>query len=121
MTDEDLEALLDDYLTPEDEPNPAYLDVQIIWIEGRPEVGVEHIKQHGVETAEVEEVIFRRPPEVEAKRCGENRSRTFFYGATRSDRWLFVACDDEVIAGIRYLTVITAFEPNQGREYWKAL
>ena len=46
-------------------------------------------------------------------------NRTIFWGATRSGRWLFVSCEDCREAGKRILKPITAFEPEEGEDYWR--
>jgi len=40
-------------------------------------------------------------------------------GATRRDRWLFVVCEDWTEEGTRHLRPVTAFEPEEGKEYWR--
>jgi hypothetical protein len=56
---------------------------------------------------------------VEAKRSREHPERTLFWGATRHDRWIFVACEDWTEDSVRYLKPITAFEPEEGEAYWR--
>jgi hypothetical protein len=70
-SDDDFLALLDDYLEPPHDPNPAMLRVQIVWVEDDPRLGALHMAQHGVAKAEVEQVLFEIPPIVEAKRSRE--------------------------------------------------
>ena len=117
--DEDFEALLDAYLEPPANPNPVMAGVHIVWVEGDARLGVEHIAAHGVTTEEVEQVIFEFPPYVEAKRHPEVPNKTLFWGATRNDRWLLVVCDDWNEGSTRYLKPITAFEPDEGEDYWR--
>lgn len=83
-------------------------------------VGALHMLQkHGVSRTEVEQVLLQVPPIVEARRSPEDPGRTLFWGATRYDRWLFVVCEDIVQGGVRKLTPITAFEPEEGELYWR--
>jgi hypothetical protein len=100
-------------------PNWDMVDVEVLWVENDPRYGSFHIAQHGVSEAEVEEVLFEIPPEVEAKRHPAIAGRTNFWGATRTGRWLFVVSEDWTISGVRYLRPITAFEPEEGRNYWE--
>jgi uncharacterized DUF497 family protein len=117
-----LAELLDEYLQPEADPNPEMAQVEIVWVENDPALGAQHMgEKHRVEKHEVEEVLFEIPPFVEAKRSREHQERTFFWGATRSDRWLFVVCEDWKDGGQRYLKPITAFEPTDGVKYWSNL
>lgn len=76
-------------------------------------------EKHGVREAEVEQVLLEVPPMVEARRHRDWPGRTVFWGATRSDRWLVVGCEDRKEAAIRYLKPITAFEPKNGEAYWR--
>jgi len=92
--DEDFSALLDAYLDEPHDPNPRLANVQIVWVEDDPRIGALHIAAHGVTKHEVEQVLFEIPPVVEAKRSHEFPNRTLFWGATRRDRWIFVACED---------------------------
>jgi len=117
--DDSFEALLDRYLDFPSDPNPEMVGVVIDWIEDDPRVGVQHIASHGVSKEEVEEVLLQIPPYVEAKRSPEHPERTLFWGATRRDRWLFVVCEDWTVEGTRHLRPITAFEPDEGEEYWR--
>ncbi len=111
--------LLDEYLDPPHDPNPAMDAVQIVWVEDDPRLGALHIVEHGVSKDEVEQVLMETPPLVEAKRSREHPDRTIFWGATRLDRWLFVACEDWTEGAVRYLKPITAFEPDEGEAYWR--
>lgn len=78
-------------------------------------------QKHGVTEVEVEEVLLRVPPYVDAKRHREHPDRTAFWGATQQDRWLIVICIDEDTVDERTLTPITAFEPDDGEDYWERL
>ncbi len=78
-----------------------------------------HLAKHAVSKTEVEEVLFEVPPVVEARRSRDNPERTFFWGATRQDRRLFIVCEDWTIGSVRYLKPITAFEPDEGEDYWR--
>ena len=69
---------------------------------------------------EVEEVLLEIPPAVEAKRHPDFPNRTIFWGSTRASRWLFVSCEDWVEVNRRFLKPITAFEPDEGADYWRA-
>src|SRR5262245_12633262 len=94
--------------------------VIINWIRGDSAVGSLHmLESHNVSEKEVEQVLLRMPPMVEARRSRRHPGRTIFWGATRHDRWLFVSCDDEIVGNKRILTPITAFEPSGGRLYWE--
>jgi hypothetical protein len=117
--DDDVRRLLGKYLEPPSDPNPDMAGVKIRWIDDNPKVGSRHIAEHGVKKIEVEEVLLMIPPYVEAKRSNEHVDRTVFWGATRRDRWLFVVCEDVTIDGVRTLTPITAFEPDDGEAYWR--
>jgi hypothetical protein len=118
--DDDFAALLDGYLEPPKDLNPRMKGVELRWEEGDLEYGAIHIQyKHNITKKEVEEVLFGVPPEVKAKRHREKPERSVFWGATRHDRWLFVACEDRVENGRRILTPITAFEPAEGEEYWR--
>jgi hypothetical protein len=119
MGDEDFDDLLDDYLSGRSLPNPDMADVEIEWVRGNPAFGVDHIAAHGVTTEEVEEVLLEVPPDVEAKHHEDYPNRTIFWGATRAGRWLFVSCEDWREGGKRILKPITAFEPEEGEEYWR--
>lgn len=117
--DDDFLALLDEYLEPPRDPNPAMAGVQIVWVEDDPRLGALHLARHGVTKEEVEQVVFEVPPIVEARRSREYPERTLFWGATRRDRWIFVACEDWTEGSVRYLKPITAFEPEEGEAYWR--
>jgi uncharacterized DUF497 family protein len=119
-SDDDFLALLDAYLDEPHDPNPALAEVCIVWIEDDPGLGAFHIARHNVSKAEVEQVLFEIPPIVEAKRSRHHSERTFFWGATRHDRWLFVVCEDWIEDEVRYLKPITAFEPDHGEAYWRS-
>jgi hypothetical protein len=119
MEEEEFDDFLDDYLAGRGLPNPDMEDVEIEWVHGNPALGADHILAHDVTLEEVEEVIFEVPPEVEAKRHKDYPNRTIFWGATRAGRWLFVSCEDWREEGKRFLKPITAFEPEEGEEYWR--
>ena len=120
MDDDKFVDFLNDYLRPPSEPNPDMADVEVVWVRGNPDFGSLHMEeQHGVLEHEVEEVLLQVPPFVEARRHREHPGRTVFWGATNRDRWLFVACDDWTEGGRRYLKPITAFEPEEGEDYWR--
>lgn len=124
--DERFEELLAQYLDPPAEPNPELLGVRVVWVEGDERLGALHIeRKHRVSKREVEEVLFEIPPRVEAKRHPAHPGRTLFWGATRHDRWLFVVCEDREVrgtggGGARTLKPITAFEPDEGEDYWRS-
>jgi hypothetical protein len=101
MDDADFDDLLDDYLSGKVAPNLDMLDVEMVWVRGNPEIGSDHIAQHGVAEKEVD-------PE-----------RTIFWGATRKGRWLFVSGVDWHEGHKRFLKPITAFEPEEGEVYWR--
>ena len=117
--DDSFEALLDRYLDFPSDPNPVLAEVELVWIEDDPGLGTLHIAAHDVDKSEVEEVLLRIPPYVEAKRHPDHPERTLFWGATTRDRWLFVVCDDWVEDGRRHLRPITAFDPPEGEAYWR--
>lgn len=120
MDDDKFVDFLNDYLRPPSEPNPDMADVEVVWVRGNPDFGSLHMEeQHGVLEHEVEEVLLQVPPFVEARRHREHPGRTVFWGATNRNRWLFVACDDWTEGGRRYLKPITAFEPEEGEDYWR--
>ena len=112
--------LLDDYLDPPSEPNPAMSEVVVEWVTNDERLGALHIQsKHRVSREEVEEVLLQIPPMVQAKRSREYPDRTLFWGATRLDRWLFIVCEDWEEDGRRHLKPITAFEPDDGEAYWE--
>jgi hypothetical protein len=119
--DDDQEAFakfLDHYLLPASDPNPEMRNVELVWVEDDPRFGVRHFEKHGITKQEVEEALLQIPPYVEAKRSAKHPERTLFWGATRSDRWIFIVCEDWEHGGVRYLKPITAFEPDEGEGYW---
>ena len=118
MGEGDFDDFLDDYLSGKIAPNADMLGVEVVWVRGDPNVGRDHIARNDVTEEEVEEVLLETPPEVEAKRHPDYPDRTIFWGATRAGRWLFVACVDLTEGGRRFLKPITAFEPDEGEEYW---
>jgi hypothetical protein len=119
MEDEDLDDLLEEYLSGRLALNPDLEDVEFVWVRDNPNYGTLHIQAHEVEEHEVEEVIQEVPPEVETKKHPTDDRRTYFWGATRQGRWLFVACEDWTEGNTRFLKPITAFEPEQGESYWR--
>lgn len=122
MKEDEFRKLLDDYLDPPGEPNPRMTGVEIVWVRDRPEFGsMKMAEKHNVTEREVEEVLFEIPPFVAAKRSPAAPGRTLFWGATRHDRWLIVVCEDWTEGDLRYLKPITAFEPDDGEEYWRRL
>jgi len=122
VNDDEFERLLKAYLDPPGDPNPEMLGVKIVWIRDNADFGSMHISEkHGVSEQEVEEVLLQVPPSVEAKRLKGDRSRTAFWGATRTDRWLVVICEEWKDKTTRYLKPISAFEPDDGDAYWRRL
>ena len=117
MDDEELLRLLDAYWEPPTESNLEMAGVRIVW----ERENLRHVWRHGVREADVEQVLLEVPPYVEAKRSPDQPNRTLFWGATRFDRWIFVVCEDWTEDDIRYLRPITAFEPDEGVEYWERL
>lgn len=119
MSDEEFEDDLEAYLEGRAYPNEDMADVEIVWVDDNADFGALHMQiHHEVEKHEVEEVLLEVPPEVEAKRHPAEPSKTIFWGSTRNGRWLFVSCEDWSENGVRYLKPITAFEPDEGYEYW---
>ena len=90
VSEDDFRRLIDAYLVPPADSNP-----------------------------EMEDVLLFMPPAVKARRSPDHPERTLFWGATRSDRWLLVVCEDVREGPIRKLTPITAFEPDDGEAYWR--
>jgi hypothetical protein len=122
MDDPEFSDELDAYLEGDLYPNLEMADVEIVWIDGNEHFGSLRMRlKHGVEKHEVEEVLLELPPEVEAKRAKDDPRKTYFWGATREGRSLFVACEDRRKGVTRFLTPITAFEPDDGYEYWRRL
>ena len=120
MNEEDLLRYLDEYLEPPADPNPEMAGVKIVWERRNPDFGLRHIwENHGITQKEVGQVLFEIPPSVEAKQHPDHPNRTIFWGATRNDRWIFIACEDWKEGDTRFLRPITAFEPEEGREYWE--
>ena len=109
MDDQDFLRLLDDYLYPPADPNPAMAGVEIVWERDSPDFGARHIwEKHHITEREVEQVLLEVPPYVEARRHPDHPNRTAFWGATRFDRWLIVVCEDWVDGERRLLRPITA-------------
>jgi uncharacterized DUF497 family protein len=122
MDDAEFDDLLDAYLDGTLAPNLEMADAEIVWVDENPHFGSLHMRlKHGVEKHEVEEVLLELPPEVEAKRARDDPKKTYFWGATREGRWLFVVCADRKQGDKRFLTPITAFEPDEGYDYWRRL
>ena len=120
-SDGSFEELLDAYLDPPAEPNLRMAGVCVVWVDDDPNLGALHMAtKHGVSKEEVHQVLFEVPPLVEAKRSKNSPERTIFWGAARNDRWLFIVCEDWVADGVRNLKPITAFEPDDGVDYWRA-
>ena len=119
MNDDEFLRLIDEYLDPPGDANPDMAGVQIVWERDTNGFGARHVwYEHRVTEQEVEQVILEIPPYVEAKRHPERPNRTIFWGATPYDRWLFIVCEDWMEGGTRFLKPITAFEPDEGEEYW---
>lgn len=119
MSDDEFADDLDAYLKGQAYPNEQMVGVEIVWVEDHAEFGALHMQiHHEVEKHEVEEVLLEVPPEVEAKQHPAEPGKTIFWGRTRRGRWLFVSCEDWTDQGVRYLRPITAFEPDEGRQYW---
>ena len=120
MSEDDFRRLIDAYLVPPADSNPEMSDVELVWIVDNPDVGALHMaEKHQVTQDEVEDVLLFMPPAVKARRSPDHPERTLFWGATRSDRWLLVVCEDVREGPIRKLTPITAFEPDDGEAYWR--
>ena len=120
MDDAEFDAELEAYLNGVF-PNLETAEAEVVWVDGNPGYGSLHIAMHDVTKAEVEQVLFETPPEVEAKTHPDHAGRTIFWGATRAGRWIFVCCEDWTEEGQRYLKPITAFTPEEGRAYWDRL
>ena len=56
-------------------------------------------------------------PTPEQKRSTHDRTRTLFWGCTRSGRAITVVAVDEQDHGVRRLTLITAFDESE--EQWR--
>lgn len=120
MNDEDFLRHIDEYLAPPTDPNPEMAAVKIVWERDSPYFGARHIwENHQITEEEVEQVLLEAPPYVEARRHPDHPNRTIFWGATRNDRWILVVCEDWSEGDTRYLRPITAFEPEEGHEYWE--
>ena len=120
MQDDEFKKLIDSYLEPSGDPNIEMAGVTVVWIRDSEEYGSKHIEmKHGITEEEVEQVLFEVPPFVEARRHSDFPNRTVFWGATRFDRWLVVVCEDWKEGKERYLKPITAFEPEEGEDYWR--
>ena len=112
---DEFRKLLEEYLDPPTEENPAYRQVRVRWIEGDPRVGALHMwEKHRVTKKEVEEVIFKIPPAVEARRDPDHPDRWLFFGATKKRRSLLIPCDEEWEGETRVLIPITAFDAEEG-------
>src|ERR1700676_701810 len=107
MDDADFDADMELYLNGSLFPNLEMADVQIVWVEGNPDLGALHIAKHGVSKAEVEEALLETPPEVEAKQHRDHPGRTIFWGMTRGVKWLFISSEDWMVGEIRFLKPIT--------------
>ena len=96
------------------------MGVRFVWERGNPNFGARHIwEKHGITEEEVEQVLLEVPPNVEARRHPSYPNRTIFWGATRSDRWILVVCEDWTGGEIRYLRPITVLEPEEKQGYWE--
>lgn len=80
MEDADFEDLLNDYLDGTLFPNLEMADVEIVWVEGNPGLGVLHFAHHDVRKEEVEEVLLEIPPEVEPSNTRTIQDERFFGG-----------------------------------------
>ena len=120
MNDDEFLRLIGQYLDdPPADPNPGMERTVIEWERESPDFGSKHIwEKHRVTEEEVEQVLFEVPPHVEARRHADHENRTVFWGATRYDRWIVVVCEDWNEGGTRFLRPITAFEPEEGIDYW---
>ena len=119
LDDDDFLRLLENYCEPVRDLNPALYGIRFRWVDGHPDFGLRHImEKHGVSQREVEECLLKMPPEVEMKRHDVTPQRLIFWGCTSQDRWLFIACDESFEDGVRVFTPVTAFEPDNGRDYW---
>tara|TARA_Y100000294_G_scaffold139871_1_gene133496 strand:+ start:77 stop:520 length:444 start_codon:yes stop_codon:yes gene_type:complete len=121
MTDSDFSHLLDSYLEPDADPHPMAGNVQVMWERNSLNMGSRHIwEKHRVTEEEVEQVILEVPPYVDIKDHPVLVNRTMFWGATRLDRWIFVVCEEWQESGLMYLRPLTAFEPEEGVDYWES-
>ena len=120
MDEEEFLRLIEVYLEPPADPNPKMAGIAIVWERYNPNFGARHMwENHRITEQEVEQVLFEIPPIVEAKRHPDYANRTIFWGASRIDRWIFIVCEDWTEGSTRYLRPITAFEPDERREYWE--
>ena len=120
MNDEEFLRSIDEYLSPPADANPAMGGVEIVWERGDLRFGARHIwDKHVITEQEVEQVILEIPPYVEVRRHRNVPNRTVFWGATRVDRWIVVVCEDLQQGDTRQLRPITAFEPEEGLDYWE--
>lgn len=112
--EEDFARLLEAYLEPERERNPALARVRIKHVRDNPAYGAQHMwERHQVSEQEVEEVILEMPPTVECKRDPDHPDRLLFLGATRKRRQLLVVCDVEGEGETKILVPITGFEADE--------
>ena len=120
MNDDEFLRLIGQYLDdPPADPNPEMERTVTVWERESPDFGSKHIREkHRVTEEEVEQVLFEVPPHVEARRHADHENRTVFWGATRYDRWIVIVCEDWNEGGTRFLRPITAFEPEEGIDYW---
>lgn len=120
MDEEGFLRLIEEYLEPPADPNPEMAGITIVWERDNSNFGALHIwEEHRITEQEVEQVLIEIPPFVEAKRHPDHPNRTIFWGASRNDRWIFVVCEDWTKVSTRYLRPITAYEPDEGHEYWE--
>ena len=119
MGDDDFEDDLAAYLNGEAYPDED-MNAKMDWVDDNPIFGSLHMRiHHNVAKHEVEEALFELPPKVEAKRHPHDPGKTIFWGETRRGRGLFISCEDFQKDGVRYLRPVTAFEPDEGYEYWR--
>lgn len=116
--EEDFKKLLEEFLQPEVDRNPAFANVRIGHVRDNPGYGVLHMwEKHQITEQEVEEVILETPPAVESRRDPDHPGRLLFLGATRKRRQLMVVCDVVWEGRTKVLVPITAFEADE--EEWR--
>lgn len=114
--DDDLSALLDDYLEPPPPaPNPDYADVDI---EIDPRILDKHWRKHGITEHDVRDAILGQPPAVEQE-AHEDPEKRVFRSFTRYGHYIFIVgvWVESTVVGRRRLRIATAFPPDDDNYY----
>lgn len=116
MTKDDFENLLKRYGDPPARRlNPTYANVDIVI---HAEVAEKIRGKHGFTADDVRAAIQKEPPPV-VERRHKQEAKVQFWGETDFGDSLYVVCLDGEHDGRRVLVVITAFGPDDERDYWE--